>query len=448
MGLLRREERANPLENPSVPLTSSTLLDWLTGPRVAAGVRVTEKGSPAIPAVYRAVALLSGSIASLPIHAYRRAGDLRLPAGERSQGTQLLLKPHEDLTWFEFCELVVVSLMLHGNFYARILRDELGRITELWPLNPAQVMAGRAKDGTKVYRVSGDTAPDGGPTPHTDDTIFHIPNMGYDGICGVSPVRAAREGLGLALAAEQTGAKLFGSGMLASGILQTEQRLTPTDAEALKERWKEKSAGLANAHEAVVLDRGAKFFPLTINPDDAQFLETRRFQVNEIARLFGVPPHLLGDVEKSTSWGTGIEQQNIGFVVWTLNGILGRIESRITSKLLQSETVYCKFDVKGLLRGDAQARAEFYRAMREIGAVNADDIRALEDLPPLPDGLGQLYLQPANLVPLGTKPQPAPSATRALLERLAALGSEEEPTEDMRELARALIDTHLEGATA
>lgn len=413
MGILRRsssaELRANP-ENPAVPLTSSTLLDWLTGPKVAAGVKVTEKGALANTAVFRAVSLLSGSMASLPLHAYRVVDDQRVGAGERAQGTSLLRKPHPDLTPFELWELALVHLLLWGNFYARILRDQSGRIAELWPLHPGEVRAGRAKDGTKVYRISGDTAPDGGPTPHTDDTIFHIPGIGYDGICGVSPIRMAKQGIGLSLAAEEYGARLFGSGALASGILQTEQRLTQPEADALKLRWKEKAAGLANAHDAVVLDRGAKFNQLSIPPEDAQFIETRKFQVTEIARLFGIPPHLLGDLERSTSWGTGIEQQSIGFVVFTLRPWLTRIEQRISMKLLQSETVYAKFTVEGLLRGDSKARAEYYRLMREIGAMNADEVRSLEELPPIPGGAGQIFHQPVNWAPLGTEPAAEPAA--------------------------------------
>lgn len=406
MGILRRsslEGRAS-IENPTVPMTSSTLLDWLSGPKAAAGVTVTEKSSLGVAAVYRAVNLLAGSMASLPLHAYRLADDVRIPAGARSQGAALLRKPHPDMTQFEIWELALWHLLLWGNFYARILRNEGGQIAELWPLNPGQVRAGRAKDGTKVYRISGDTDPDGGPRAYTDREIFHIPGPGYDGICGVSPIRLARQGIGLSLAAEEYGARLFGSGSLASGILQTEQRLRQEDADALKQRWKEKTSGLGNAHDVVVLDRGAKFEKLTIPPDDAQFLETRKFQVTEIARLFGIPPHMLGDVERSTSWGSGIEQQAIGFVVWTLRPWLARIEQRITLKLLEADTVYAKFSVEGLLRGDSKARAEFYYRMRELGVMNGDEIRALEDLPPIPGGAGQIYLQPGNWVPLGTEP--------------------------------------------
>lgn len=408
MSLLRRESRAT-LESPLVPMTSATLVDWLMGPKSHAGVRVTQKNALGLTAVWRSVALISGSISSLPLHAYRVDNDRRVSAGQRSQGEQLLRKPHPDMTPMEFWEIALVCLLLWGNFYARILRNPLGQIVELWPLLPWEVRAGRAKDGTKVYRISGDTDADGGPRPHTDETVFHIPGMGYDGVTGLSVIKAAQQGLGLAMAAEEFGARLFANGSLASGILQTEQRLTQEQADALKDRWKARVGGLANAHEAVVLDRGAEFKQLTINPDDAQFIESRRFQIAEVARMFGVPPHMLADMERSTSWGTGIEQQAIGFVVWNLRPWITRIEQRITSKLLQADTVYAKFKVEGLLRGDSQARAEFYKAMREVGAMNADDVRALEDLEPIPGGAGAIYHRPANWVPLDA---PAPEPTQ------------------------------------
>lgn len=414
MTLLRRDARANTLENPLLPLTSTTLLDWLTGPKVAAGVTVTEKKSLGLTAVFRAVSLLSGTIGALPIGAYRYQDDRRVPAGQRSAAEKLLRKPHPDLTTFEFFELVVCHLCLWGNFYARILKNQRGEIAELWPLMPNEVRAGRAKGGTKVYEISGDYDTDGQAKPYTDAEIFHIPGMGYDGVCGVSPIRAARQGLGLAMAAEEFGARFFGSGSLASGVLQTEQRLTQEQADALKDRWKERVGGLQNAHEAIVLDRGAKFEQLTINPEDAQFVETRRFQVAEVARLFGIPPHMLMDMERSTSWGTGIEEQKIAWVVYTLTPWLTRIEQRWTMKLCPADTIYTKFRVQGLLRGDSKARAEFYRAMRELGIYNANDILELEDHEPIDGIAGSMYWRPLNMgdaskEPTEKEPAPAPA---------------------------------------
>jgi HK97 family phage portal protein len=388
--------RAATLESPLVPMTGSNIVDLFMGGdhRTSAGVAVTEIKSLGIPAVWRAVQLIASTSASLPLHPYRATdfgGRALVPTG---QAARLLDDPHPDLTPFELWELAFCHVALWGNAYLRILRNDLGQIRELWPIHPSRVKAGRSSEtGVKLYSV------DGSSDALTDREILHIPGFGYDGVCGVSPIRAARMGLGLALAAEEYGAKFFGSGSLATGILQTEQRLTQPQADALHARWKAKRSGLQSAHEVIVLDSGAKFEQLSIPPEDAQFLETRSFQVAEIARMFGIPPHMLQDTDKSTSWGTGIEQQSIGFVVYTLRPWLLRFEQRIT-KILKPEPVFARFSVEGLLRGDSKARADFYRRMWEIGAYSTNEIRALEDLAPV-DG-GDARHRPLNMGELGT----------------------------------------------
>lgn len=391
----------NSLENPAVPLTSTALVDWLTGPSGHAGVAVTEKSSLGMPAVWRAVNLIAGTSASLPLHAYRASDDVRVPV-TGGQAASLLDSPHPDMTPFELWEQVYAHLLLWGNAYLRVLRNPLGQVAELWPLHPSRVQAGRASDGTKVYRLDGN---DGRPL--TDREVLHIPGFGYDGICGVSPIRLAKEGIGLALAAEQYGAKLFGSGSLASGILQTDQRLDQDSADRLKAAWKAKvGGGIANAHEVAVLDAGAKFQQLSIPPEDAQFVESRRFQISEVARIYGIPPHMLMDTEKSTSWGTGIEQQGIGFVVYTLRPWLTRVEQRLT-RLLRPTAVYARYSVEGLLRGDTKARYDSYAVARQWGWMSVNEIRRLEDMPPVEGGDG--LLQPLNMEPLGSQPAEEPA---------------------------------------
>jgi HK97 family phage portal protein len=368
-------------------ITDSALVELVGGGKTAAGVKVTETRSLTMPAVWRAVALLAGSIAGLPLHAYRQDGAARVPAGDNAQASRVLSDPHPDLTVFEWLELVVCHLALWGNAYLLIKRDALtGRVLYLLPIHPSQVQVGRRKsDRAKRYAVTG-PLPDGSAGRVLGDLdVLHIPGFGYDGICGVSPIRAARQGVALALAAEEFGGKLFGSGSLATGILQTEQRLTQGQADRLSDRWNEKRTGLGSAHGTIVLDKGVKFTQLTIPPEDAQFLESRSFQVSEIARMFGVPPHMLMDTAKSTSWGTGIEQQTIGFVTYTLRPWLARIEHRLT-RLLRPDTVYVRFSLEGLLRGDSAQRAAFYTSMFNIGALSTNEIRAYEDLGPVEGG--------------------------------------------------------------
>jgi len=380
------------LESPNVPLSASSIIETIGGRNSSSGKVVTEKTSLGMPAVWRAVNLIAGTVASLPLHAYRSAdGGREMVTSGRA--ASLLETPHPDMTRFELWETVLAHMLLWGNAYLWIGRNQLGQIVELWPIHPSRVKAGRTSSmGRKLYKI------DNGEQEHDDRTILHLPAFGYDGVCGVSPIRVAREGIGLALAAEEYGAKLFGSGSLATGILQTEQRLTPDQADTLQQRWKAKRSGLGTAHETIVLDRGATFTQLTIPPGDAQFIESRRFQISEVARMFGVPPHMLMDTEKSTSWGTGIEQQGIGFVIYTLRPWLTRTEQRI-SRLLKPEPVYAKFSVEGLLRGDSASRLTFYKGMWDIGALSTNEIRALEDRTPV-DG-GDSRYRPLNMGELG-----------------------------------------------
>lgn len=391
MSLMRAMRSArNSIENPAVPLTSTTLLDMLGVPKAAAGVSVNEKSALAMPAVWCAVNVIAGTAAALPLHAYRKKDDVRLRE-DNGPAVRLLAAPHPDMTPYELWETVYAHMLLWGNAYLLVLKNKLGEVAELWPIHPSRVKVGRASGGSKWYEVDGET-------PYDDGQILHLPAFGYDGVCGVSPIRIARQGIGLALAAEEYGARLFGSGSLASGILQTEQRLTQAQADKLKARWKARTGGLDKAHEVAVLDWGTKFQQLTIPPEDAQFIESRRFQIAEVARMFGLPPHMLMDTEKSTSWGTGIEQQGIGFVVYTLRRWLTRVEQRVT-RVLRPEPVYARYSVEGLLRGDSTQRSAFYKAMWEIGVYSTNDIRRLEDQGPVAGG--DVRYRPLNMGVLG-----------------------------------------------
>lgn len=404
----------NSIESPTTPLTGSTILDWLGVAPSTSGVTVTEKTALGMPAVWRAVNLIAGTAASLPLHAYREGDDVRLPVSDGSQAARLLDTPHPDLTKFELWELVYSHLLLWGNAYLLVLRNQGRETRELWPIHPSRVKAGRDSEGTKWYEVDGDTG-------YSDQQILHIPGFGYDGVCGVSPIRLAAQGIGLAMAAEQFGAKLFGSGSLMSGILQTEQRLNPEQADKIKTRWKAKMAGLQGAHDVAVLDSGVKFQQMSIPPGDAQFIESRRFQIAEIARIFGIPPHMLADTEKSTSWGTGIEQQSIGFVVYTLRPWLTRVEQRM-SRLLQPQAVYARYAVEGLLRGDSAQRAAFYQQMWNIGVFSTNDIRKLEDFAPVEGG--DVRYRPLNMGELGEpnpEPEPAPAPAEVVADAMARM---------------------------
>ncbi|MET7914455.1 phage portal protein [Streptomyces avermitilis] len=388
------------VENPAVPLTSASLVDLLAGGRASeSGVRVTETSALHMPAVWRSVAVIANVSAALPLHTYT--------TGTKDRASVALLEdPHPELTPFELWRLVYVHRLLWGNAYLQKVRNGGGQIVQLWPIRPDRVKVDREKPtpenpGGKVFWVKDD---DGVRQRRTSREILHLPALGYDGVTGCSPIRAAAEGIGLGLAAEKSAARLYGSGNMISGVLQTEQRLEEGQAAALKARWAAKYGGHQSAHDVAILDSGASFHPVTMPYKDSQFLESRQFQVVEIARMFGVPLFLLMETSKSTSWGTGLEQQAQGFVTWDLAPTwLTPTEQRVRKELLPPSQ-YAKYQLGGLLRGDSAARATFYRAMRDTGAFSADDIRDLEDLTPIGGREGDMRLQPLYMAPLGSDP--------------------------------------------
>lgn len=398
--------RAASLEIPQTPLTSPALLEWLGGTPLDAGVAVTPMSSLKMSAVYRCVAVTSGVASALPLHAYQRGTKNR-------RDWPLLDDPHPEMTDLELWRLSYAHRLLWGNSFTQKIRNGAGQVKELWPITPNRVLETRrvkptdGNPGGKEFDVVDD---DGVVRTLTTRHILHIPGLSLDGVQGVSAISYAAQGIGLALAAEKSAARFFGRGAQMSGVLETDAALKQEQADALKVRWQAKVGGLDNSHEIAVIDAGAKFRPLTMPYKDAQLLESRRFGVPEVARFFGVPLFLLFETERSTSWGTGLEQQAQGWITFDLApSWLAPTERRVNKELLPRD-LYAKYSVEGLLRADSQARAAFYRIMREVGAFNADEIRDLEDRPPIPDGMGQGYLQPVNMQPLGTEPDdPAPA---------------------------------------
>jgi HK97 family phage portal protein len=392
MSALSRVLKRN-IENPAVPLTSSSLLEVMGGVPSTAGVTVTEQTAMRQIAVFRCAELIAGTCAALPIKAYRKG------SRERLASYTVLDDPHPELTRFEVWETLYLHLLLWGNCYARKLRDGAGRIQYLWPIHPSRVHVdlinpSATNPGGKVFAIDNQQ---GGQDPYTSYEILHIPGMGYDGRVGLSRIQLAKQALGVGMAAEEYAAKFYASGSMFSGILTAETSLNQTQADTLKSRWKEKVGGLRNAHDIAVLDNGAKFQPISIPPEDAQLLESRQWSVTEIARLFGLPPHAIGDVEKSTSWGSGIEQQTIGMVQFTLQpSYLTRVEQRLTKEVLLAKDVYAEYDVNGLLRGDTATRYEAHAKARQWGLQTLNQYNALENKPLVDGALGDSYLVPAG----------------------------------------------------
>lgn len=371
-----RELVQRSIEDPAKPLTDASLLSVLGGLPSETGTSVSPADALRIGAALRGVQIISGAGAQLPLKAYYSA--------DRSPFRFPLLEADEPYTRFELVETMIAHMVGWGAAFLFKVRDAQGNVRQLIPVHP-----GRAH-----VKVDNESAHDGfqlsftidGRGPYSRYEILYIPMLSLDGINGIGPIGYARETFNLAVANERAAGKLFGQGMMQAGYLATEQTIDDeTTAERIKANWRSKMGGLSNAHEVAILDKGAKFTPLALKPDDAQFLESRKFQVTEIARLLGLPGWMLNDQEKSTSWGSGMEQQFSTFVKLTLQPYLSRIEQRISKELLP-RTAYVEFNIEGLLRGDSKARAAFYNAGITGGWLVPNDIRPKENLELVPWG--------------------------------------------------------------
>ena len=381
-------------------------LEW-EGPTAASGVRVNPRKSLQLVSVWACVRLIAETIASLPTDAFVRDGNVRRPFRPRPVW---MYNPNPEQTAFSFWEQVLTSLLLYGNAYVHIVRDRDFSVLELWVLHPDNVLPKRdGSNGRLIYHCRDDAGRESLLKP--GEQIMHIPGFSLPGsLVGLNPIDHARQAIGLGLGTEEFGGRWFGQGSTPSVVLEAQKKLDDTGAKRLAESWNQAHQGLKRSHMPAVLEGGISAKPLTIPNDQAQFLETRGFQVAEIARFFRVPPHMIGDTERSTSWGTGIEQQGIGFVVYCLRTWIERVEQAATVLFPPESRAFMKFNVDALLRGDTKSRYEAYQIAVNTGWKNVDEVRALEDDPPLPNGKGQIYRQPLNMGPLGD-PQPGKGST-------------------------------------
>jgi len=387
------------LENPAKPLTDLSLREYLGGGPTEAGVNVTAESALGLTAVYRAHALIAGLLGALPMHSYRRRSD----GGREPAPAGVIDNPNPDMTSMELWEYVGLSLLGHGNGYVYKRRDRALRVRELEPFRPDTMRVERKKDWRSDTNPSGKRFTESttaGEKVYTPFDVLHIPGLSYDGTKGMSPIGVARQSLGRSMAAERFGARMFGHGALIQGILTADGEITEDTAKRFKAQWRERTTGPERNWDIPVLHSGAKFQPIALPPADAQFIETMKFGVQDVARLYGLPPHLLGDVERSTSWGTGIEQQATQMLVYMLDAWLTRIEQRVTREVVADSTQYVKYNRAALLRADTATRFMAYQRAINNGWMNADEIRQLEERDPLPDGLGQIFYQPKNLSPV------------------------------------------------
>lgn len=381
--------------NPRDPIVA----EWFAGrSNTAAGISVNAETSLKISAVSACVRILSSTLAALPLDVYRRLDRGRERAADHSLYRTLHTQPNPWQTSFEWREMQQAALLLRGNSYDRIVSSPQQAVAALIPLHPDMVNPMRGQDGNLIYEY---TPPDGPKEILLSDEVHHKRGLTIDGIKGISPIDYQRETLGLTLAAEKFGASYFGNGTVLGGVLESDQALSPEARNNVRDSWIQRFQGSDKSHGIAVLEQGLKWRPLGVAPEQAQFLETRAFQISEIARIFGVPPHMLADIEKTTSWGTGIEQQGIGFVVYSLMPWLKRWEQAIQRDLFSpsdQQTYFAEFNVDGLLRGDAKSRAEYYSKGILDGWLVRNEVRQKENLNPI-DGLDE-PLQPLNMAPV------------------------------------------------
>ena len=313
-------------------------------------------------------------------------------------------EPNPEMTSFVFRETLMTHLLLWGNAYAQIIRNGKGEVVSLYPLMPDRMTVNRDTKGQLYYeyQVSNDDAPTvkGSTVILKPSDVLHIPGLGFDGLVGYSPIAMAKNAIGMAIACEEYGAKFFANGANPSGVL--EHPGTLKDPAKVRDSWNAAFGGSSNSHKVAVLEEGLKYTPISISPNEAQFLETRKFQIDEIARIFRVPPHMVGDLEKSSF--SNIEQQSLEFVKYTLDPWVSRWEQNMMRSLFSADekaTYFIKFNVDGLLRGDYQSRMNGYAIGRQNGWMSANDIRELENLDRIPTELGgDLYLVNGNLCKL------------------------------------------------
>ena len=367
------------------------------------GKPVTERTAMQITAVNACVRVLSEALASLPLHLYRYTDN-----GGKEKATDHPLyallhdEPNTEMTSFTFRETLMCHLLLWGNAYAQIIRNGKGEIIGLYPLMPNKMTVDRDEFGNLYYeyRRTQEDAPttQGSVVILKPSDVWHIPGLGFDGLIGYSPIAMAKNAIGMAVACEEYGARFFANGAAPGGVL--EHPSVVKDPERLRKSWNAVYQGSSNSHRIAVLEEGVKYQPIGISPEQAQFLDTRKFQINEIARLFRVPPHMVGDLEKSSF--SNIEQQSLEFVKYTLDPWVVRFEQSMHRALLnedEKQVYFFKFNVDGLLRGDYQSRMNGYAIGRQNGWMSANDIRELENLDRIPaDEGGDLYLINGNML--------------------------------------------------
>jgi HK97 family phage portal protein len=364
--------------------------------RAHSGKRVNDRTALQHTVVYACVRVLSEAIAQLPLHLYQYTENGKERVPQHSLYFLLHDQPNPEMTSFIFRETLMSHLLIYGNAYAQIIRNGRGDVVELYPLMPDKMKVDRDEHNNLIYVYSrydeaNPNIKEQGDIILPAEQVLHIPGLGFDGLVGYSPIAMAKNAIGISLACEDYGASFFANGASPSAVLEHPGVIK--NPERVREAW-HRAYGSGNAHKTAILEEGMKYTPISIPNNEAQFLETRKFQIEEIARLYRVPLHMIGDLEHATF--SNIEQMSLEFVMYTLSPWLVRWEQSLMKALLSDSEkgkYFIKFNVEGLLRGDYASRMSGYATARQNGWMSANDIRELEDMNMIPDELGgNLYL--------------------------------------------------------
>lgn len=402
----------------TIRLTDGDFWASYYGGESVTGKSVTAQTALQLSAVWSCVRLLSETVATLPLGIYERDAD----GGKKPQRDHPLYvllhdQPHANLTSVEWLEVVIAHIALWGNHYSRVDRNSVGTIVALEPLNPEYMNDPEPDDdGNLIFVYNGED----GREELTERDVFHVKGFGVSGRVGLSVIGFARNSMGIAMATDEAAGKTFANGMQTAGFVQADKVLNDEQRKKFNTALKE-FTGSSNAGKTMLLEGGFTYQPLSLKPEDAQMLLSRGFNIEEICRWFRVPPWMIGHTEKSTSWGTGLEQQNIAFLTYALRPYLTRIEQAVKRQLLsrsERRTLFAEFNLEGLLRADSAGRAALYSSYAQNGINTRNEIRARENLPPV-EGGDVLTVQ-SNLIDLAqlgqnTDDQQAKQALKAWL---------------------------------
>ena len=399
MGILSGMEKRQRLENPKIPISSQNVSSVLGMTADASAPRVDQDKALGLTAFWAGVRAISQIKAGLPLQVYEKLDDSsRQPAPGHPVNELLFKRPNPLMSAFTFKEIWGQHLLTWGNFYAEIQRDASGRPAALWPLLPDRTGA-EIVDGEKRYW----TVINGQRIWLSADRVLHVPGPGYDGIMGYNVISMHRQALGLSISANKYGSQFFNNSGRPSGYITHPGKPDENDRVQLRDEWNQLHGGLDQAQRTAVLWGGMEWKAVSMPPEDAQFLQTREMQIEEVARILNINPILLQHFTKATTWGSGVSAFLIAFGKFTMAPWLERDEDILDWDMFgeaERGRYYCKYNLAALLRGDAETQAKVLEIKRRNGVINADEWRQLDEDNPLPDGQGEPYLVPLNMAPV------------------------------------------------